>query len=132
MLQILIFSRFFKLEMAISLDIKFLSYFKIGVQKFSLALSTSSVVLLRKYSNFPSLSLVIHYLVLYSSSCCLHCTFSTSLVDWSFEKGDASFWYQVMMTIFRGCIPFSGSFQNLPFKCLNPKNLDSAQYPISF
>ena len=49
-----------------------------------MALSTSSVVLLRKFLDFPSLSLFIHYLVLYSSSCCLHCTSSTG--DWSFEK----------------------------------------------
>lgn len=41
-------------------------------------------MLLRKISSFLSLSLVIHYLVLYSSSCWLHCTFSTG--DWSFEK----------------------------------------------
>ena len=45
-------------------------------------------MLLRKISSFLSLSLV-HYLVLYSSSCCLHCTSSTG----DFGKMGVRWWW---------------------------------------
>ena len=90
-----------------------------------MALSTSSVVLLRKISSFLSLSLV-HYLVLYSSSCCLHCTSSTG--DWSFEKwGPGDDGYIQGNSFF-----FSGSFQSFPFKCLQPESLKTISQPISW